>query len=96
MAAATAQVRERAVWLGHPARNAVGESVQRVPASPTVRRERVLSDDEIRRVWLATGPRAFNRIARTLLLTGQRRDAATLSLTGESHFCAKVAAIAPV
>jgi hypothetical protein len=69
---------------------------QRVPVSPTVRRERVLSDDEIRRVWLATGPRAFNRIARTLLLTGQRRDAATLSLTGESHFCAKVATIAPV
>ena len=48
---------------------------QRVPVSPTVRRERVLSDDEIRRVWLATeGPGAFNGIVRTLLLTGQRRE----------------------
>jgi integrase len=48
---------------------------QRVPVSPTVRRERVLSDDEIRRVRLATeGPGAFNGIVRTLMLTGQRRE----------------------
>jgi integrase len=48
---------------------------QKVPVSPTVRRERVLSDDEIRRVWIATEePGAFNGIVRTLLLTGQRRE----------------------
>jgi integrase len=48
---------------------------QRVPVSPTIRRERVLSDDEIRRVWLATeGPGAINGIVRRLMLTGQRRE----------------------
>jgi integrase len=48
---------------------------ERVPVAPTVRRDRVLSDDEIRRVWRATeGPRAFNAIVRALLLTGQRRE----------------------
>jgi integrase len=48
---------------------------QRVPVAPTVRRDRVLSDDEIRRVWKSTeGPGAFNAIVRALLLTGQRRE----------------------
>ena len=48
---------------------------ERVPIAPTVRRDRVLSDDEIRRVWKATeGPGAFNAIVRALLLTGQRRE----------------------
>jgi integrase len=48
---------------------------ERVPTAPTVKRERVLSDDEIRRVWKATeGPGAFNAIVRALLLTGQRRE----------------------
>jgi integrase len=48
---------------------------ERVPVAPTVRRDRVLSDDEIRRVWRATeGPGAFNAIVRALLLTGQRRE----------------------
>ena len=41
---------------------------ERVPIAPTVRRDRVLSDDEIRRVWKATeGPGAFNAIVRALL-----------------------------
>ena len=48
---------------------------ERVPVAATVRRDRVLSDDEIRRVWKATeGPGAFNAIVRALLLTGQRRE----------------------
>ena len=48
---------------------------ERVPIAATVRRDRVLSDDEIRRVWKATeGPGAFNAIVRALLLTGQRRE----------------------
>ena len=46
-----------------------------VPIAPLTRRDRVLSDDEIRRVWAATeGPGAFNAIVRTLTLTGQRRE----------------------
>jgi integrase len=48
---------------------------ERVPAAPTVRRERILTADEIRRVWQATEePGAFNAIVRALLLTGQRRE----------------------
>jgi integrase len=48
---------------------------ERVPVVPTVRRDRVLSDDEVGRVWRATeGPGSFNAIARALLLTGQRRE----------------------
>jgi integrase len=47
----------------------------RVPIAPIARRERVLTDDEIRRVWAATArPGAFNAIVRALLLTGQRRE----------------------
>jgi integrase len=47
----------------------------RVPTAPIVRRERVLSDDEIRRVWAATARlNAFNGIVRSLLLTGARRE----------------------
>jgi integrase len=46
-----------------------------VPVAPTIRRDHVLSDDEIRRVWMATDePGAFNAIVRALLLTGQRRE----------------------
>jgi integrase len=48
---------------------------ERIPIAATVRRDRVLSDDEIRRVWKATeGAGAFNAIVRALLLTGQRRE----------------------
>jgi hypothetical protein len=53
----------------------VSNPFERVPVAPTVRRDRVLSDDEIRRVWRATeGLGAFNAIVRALLLTGQRRE----------------------
>jgi integrase len=55
-----------------------------LPRAPTTRRERVLTDDEIRRVWKATeGPSAFNAIVRTLLLTGQRRDEVAAMPWGE-------------
>jgi integrase len=48
---------------------------QHVPVAPTGQRDRVLSADEIRRVFAATeGPGAFNAIVRALLLTGQRRE----------------------
>ena len=48
---------------------------ERVPVAPTVRRERVVSDDEINWIWAGTeGPGAFNGIVRALLLTGQRRE----------------------
>jgi integrase len=46
-----------------------------IPVAATVRRERVLSDDELAALWGATdGPGSFDRIVRALLLTGQRRD----------------------
>jgi integrase len=48
---------------------------ERVPTAPTVRRDRVLSDEEIRLIWIATEePGTFNAIVRVLILTGQRRD----------------------
>lgn len=37
-------------------------------------RERVLSDDELRRVWLACGDDDYGRIIRLLILLGQRRQ----------------------
>jgi integrase len=46
-----------------------------LPLATRVRRDRVLSDDEIRAIWSATdGPGPFNAIVRLLLLTGQRRS----------------------
>jgi integrase len=46
-----------------------------VPTTRSVKRDRVLTDDEIRSVWTATaGQSAFNSIVRTLILTGQRRE----------------------
>jgi integrase len=46
-----------------------------LPVTPTERRERVLSDDELAAIWRATdGPGPFNGIVRLLLLTGQRRE----------------------
>jgi integrase len=48
---------------------------ERLPIAPIVRRKRVLSDEEIRRIWTATaGPSPFNGIVRALLLTGARRE----------------------
>jgi integrase len=46
-----------------------------LPVAPTLKRERVLSDDELATIWGATasaGP--FNGIVRLLILTGQRRE----------------------
>jgi integrase len=46
-----------------------------LPVTPIVKRERVLSDDELAAIWGATastGP--FNGIVRLLILTGQRRE----------------------
>jgi integrase len=46
-----------------------------LPLKPTVRRERVLADAELRAIWQATArPGSFNSIVRLLILTAQRRD----------------------
>jgi integrase len=46
-----------------------------LPVRPTVKRERVLSDDELAAIWRATaGAGPFNGIVRLLILTGQRRE----------------------
>ena len=42
--------------------------------APEVKRERVLSDNELRAVWLAAGDAGYGRIVKLLILTGQRRD----------------------
>jgi integrase len=48
---------------------------QDLPLTPIAKRERVLTDDELRAIWEATaGPGPFNAIVRTLILTGQRRE----------------------
>jgi integrase len=48
-----------------------------LPVTPTERRERVLTDDELAAIWRATdGPGPFNGIVRMLVLTGQRREEA--------------------
>lgn len=55
-----------------------------LPVTPTERRERVLTDDEITAIWRATGAHGpFNGIVRLLLLTGQRRDEAAGMAWGE-------------
>jgi integrase len=46
-----------------------------LPLAPVAKRERVLTDEELRAVWNATAdPGSFNAIVRTLILTGQRRE----------------------
>jgi integrase len=46
-----------------------------LPVTPTVKRERVLSDDELAAIWRGTaGAGPFNGIVRLLILTGQRRE----------------------
>jgi integrase len=46
-----------------------------VPVAAVAKRERVLTDDELRSIWRASaGAGAFNAIVRILILTGQRRD----------------------
>jgi integrase len=43
-------------------------------AGVNVRRDRVLSDDELRGIWNAAGDGHFGAIVRLLMLTGQRRE----------------------
>ena len=51
---------------------------QDLPLAPVAKRERVLTDDELRAIWEATvGPGSFNAIVRMLMLTGQRREEVT-------------------
>ena len=46
-----------------------------LPINPTVKRERTLTDAELRAIWQATAkPGSFNLIVRVLMLTAQRRD----------------------
>jgi integrase len=46
-----------------------------IPVAPTTKRDRVLTDSELRAIWQATaGPGSFNAIVRLLMLTGQRRS----------------------
>jgi integrase len=46
-----------------------------LPLEPVEKRERVLTDDELRAIWRATeGSGSFNAIVRALILTGQRRE----------------------
>lgn len=48
---------------------------QDLPLAPIAKRERVLTDEELRAIWQATvGPGPFNAIVRALILTGQRRE----------------------
>jgi integrase len=59
---------------------------QYVAANPVMRidvpskcasRENVLTDDELKRVWLSAGDDTFGRIVKLLILTGQRRGEIT-------------------
>ena len=46
-----------------------------LPLTPVAKRERVLTDEELRSIWLATaGPGPYNAIVRMLMVTGQRRE----------------------
>lgn len=60
------------VEMGLLTRNAI---IGTKPLAPKVARERVLTDSEIREVWLATDPAIdYGAIVRLLLLLGQRRE----------------------
>ena len=55
-----------------------------LPLAPVEKRDRVLSDDEVRAVWKATSePGSFNSIVRALILTGQRREEVGGMMWGE-------------
>jgi integrase len=61
--------------VGARPRDGRDESVVGIQALNANKRERVLDDQEIATLWLATeGPGPFNAIVRMLLLTGQRRE----------------------
>jgi integrase len=48
---------------------------------PSTPRDRILTDDELARVWRASGDDSYGRIVKLLILTGQRRGEIT-ALTG--------------
>lgn len=58
------------------------DPMERMQAPPgSTPRDRVLTDDELRRVWLAAEDDSYGRIVKLLILTGQRRGEIT-GLTG--------------
>ena len=75
MAARTAAY-GRAAYSWAVKRGAINQNpFQSLPIASVPSRDRVLTDDELRALWLATeGQGAFNGVVRTLLLTGQRRE----------------------
>jgi len=75
MAARTAAYGKAAYGWGVK-RGALSENpFANLPVAPTLKRERVLTDDELAAIWRATdGPGPFNAIVRMAILTGQRRD----------------------
>jgi integrase len=49
-----------------------------LPLTPVVKRERVLTDEELRSIWQATAaPGPYDAIVRMLMVTGQRREEVT-------------------
>jgi integrase len=75
LASATARY-GRACFQWAVRRGSIGSNpFANLPLTPVVKRERVLTDEELRAVWSATADRgSFNAIVRTLILTGQRRE----------------------
>jgi integrase len=57
---------------------------QALPLATVAARDRVLTDEELRAIWNATGgPGPFNGIVRMLMLTGQRREEVASMAWGE-------------
>jgi integrase len=55
-----------------------------LPLAPVEKRDRVLTDAELRAIWKATGEAgSFNAIVRALILTGQRREEVAQMAWGE-------------
>jgi hypothetical protein len=75
LASATARY-GRACFQWAVKRGSIGSNpFANLPVTPGVKRERVLTDEELRAVWNATSePGSFNAIVRALILTGQRRE----------------------
>jgi integrase len=76
MMAARAAAYARACYRWAVKRGALGGNpFMDLPVAATVKRNRKLSDDELRAVWQAAeGLGPFNRMVRMLILTGQRRE----------------------
>lgn len=55
------------------------------PPSKEISRDRVLSDEEIRQVWLACTEYPYGPLVRMLILTGQRRDEVASAVWDEFH-----------